>query len=84
MNSISKRTVKQLNDRLLTQNVVLQTLIDIILENGLVTEKELEQKINKNIESTEKLINELHKESSIEFDIDEELEGLYFGPVGEA
>lgn len=84
MNSISKRTVKQLNDRLLTQNVVLQTLIDIILENGLVTEKELEQKINKNIESTEKLINELHQESSIEFDIDEELEGLYFGPVGEA
>lgn len=84
MNSISKRTVKQLNDRLLTQNVVLQTLIDIILENGLVTEKELEQKINKNIENTEKLINELHQESSIEFNIDEELEGLYFGPVGEA
>ena len=82
MNSISKRTVKQLNDRLLTQNVVLQTLIDIILENGLVTEKELEQKISKNIESTEKLINELHQESSL--DIDEELEGLYFGPVGEA
>jgi len=82
MNSISKRTVKKLNDRLLTQNVILQTLIDIILENGLVTEKELEQKISKNIESTEKLINELHQESSL--DLDEELEGLYFGPVGEA
>lgn len=82
MNSISKRTVKQLNDRLLTQNVILQTLIDIILENGLVTEKELEQKISKNIESTEKLINELHQESSL--NLDEELEGLYFGPVGEA
>lgn len=82
MNSISKVTIKKLNDRLLTQNVVLQTLIEIIIDNKLITEKELEEKINTNIDNTEKIINQLQKESSEE--TFEEMEGLYFGPVGEA
>ena len=43
MNSISKVAIKKLNDRLLTQNIIMQTLIDVILENGMITEKELEE-----------------------------------------
>ena len=81
MNSASKLAIKQLNNRLLTQNIILQTLVDIILENGFVTEKELELKISNNIKNTEKLLDELQKDTSEELDV---WEGLYFGPVGEA
>lgn len=81
MTSISKLAIKNLNDRLLSQNIIIQTLIEVILESGLVTEQELESKIEENIENANKLLGNLQKESS---DISEELEGFYFGPVGEA
>ena len=54
MNLTSKAAIKKLNERLLTQNVIMQTLIDVILENGMITEKELESKIQENIEAAEK------------------------------
>jgi hypothetical protein len=50
MNSISNQVIKNLNDRILTQNVIVEVLMQIILENGLVTEDELESRIQKNIE----------------------------------
>lgn len=85
MTSISKLAIKNLNDRILTQNIIMQTLMDIILENGLVTEKELESRIRKNIESMESTLIQLREDSSEESKItEEELNGLYFGPVGEA
>lgn len=83
MNLISKVAAKKLNDRLLTQNVILQTLIDIILENGLITEKELESKIEENITDIESMINTLHKES-LEIEEDVVTSGIYYGPHGEA
>ena len=85
MTSISKLAIKNLNDRILTQNIIMQTLMDIILENGLVTEKELESRIQKNIEGLENTLTRLREDSSEESYItEEELNGLYFGPVGEA
>ena len=85
MTSISKLAIKNLNDRILTQNIIMQTLMDIILENGLVTEKELELRIQKNIEGLENTLTRLREDSSKESHItEEELNGLYFGPVGEA
>lgn len=85
MTSISKLAIKNLNDRILTQNIIMQTLMDIILENGLVTEKELDLRIRKNIEGMESTLNQLRKDSSEESKItEEELNGLYFGLVGEA
>jgi len=82
MSLISKSVIKNLNDRILTQNIIMQTLVEVILENGLVTEKELEQRIQKNINKAESVIGKLHQESSD--NSEEELNGLYFGPVGEA
>ena len=85
MTSISKLAIKNLNDRILTQNIIMQTLMDIILENGLVTEKELESRIQKNIEGMERTLIQLRQDSSEDSQIgEEELNGLYFGPVGEA
>ena len=66
MTSISKLAIKNLNDRILTQNIIMQTLMDIILENGLVTEKELELRIQKNIEGLENTLTRLREDSSEE------------------
>lgn len=83
MNSISKVAIKKLNDRLLTQNIIMQTLIDVILENGMITEKELESKIQKNIDDMDSVLDSLREESS-ELSEDVVISGMYFGPHGEA
>lgn len=94
MNLTSKAIIKNLNDRILSQGVIMETLIDIIIDNGLVTEKELENMILENHKSQKEYIEELKQKESAtipisipktDFENDSEyLEGLYFGPVGEA
>ena len=95
MNSTSKEIIKNLNDRLLAQSVIVETLIDVILNNGLITEKELEELIVENHTSQLDYIKELKQKESTQVPVkfkrqtdiewDEEfLEGLYFGPIGEA
>jgi len=75
--------IKKLNDRLLTQNIIMQTLIDVILENGMITEKDLESKIQKNIDDMDNILDSLQEESS-ELSEDVVISGMYFGPHGEA
>lgn len=85
MNSISQRlAIKKLNDKVLTQTILVQTLVDIIINSGLVTEQELEKQIEKNIEQTTKLLESFEKMSSIEESEDEVMSTMYFGPYGEA
>tara|TARA_B100000497_G_C7296631_1_gene202355 strand:- start:50 stop:337 length:288 start_codon:yes stop_codon:yes gene_type:complete len=95
MNSTSKALIKNLNDRILAQSVIVETLIDIIIDNNLITEKELTELILENQESQTKYLEELKdmqpKSISVitstqdNTEISETLlEGLYFGPVGEA
>ena len=95
MNSTSKALIKNLNDRILAQSVIVETLIDIIIDNDLITEKELQELILENHESQQKYIDELKdiqtKSISITTPTQDNteisqilLEGLYFGPVGEA
>ena len=85
MNSISQRlAIKKLNDKVLTQTILVQTLVDIIINSGLVTEQELENQIEKNIEQTTKLLESFEKMSSIEESEDEVMSTMYFGPYGEA
>lgn len=73
--------IKKLNDRLLTQNVVMQTLIDIIIDSGIITEDELESRLEKNIESTQRILDGFEETSSNE---EEVMSGMYYGPQGEA
>lgn len=85
MNSISQRlAIKRLNDKVLTQTILVQTLVDIIVNSGIVTEQELEKQIEKNIEQTTKLLESFEKMSSIEESEDEVMSTMYFGPLGEA
>ena len=85
MNSISQRlAIKRLNDKVLTQTIIVQTLVDIIINSGIVTEQELENQIEKNIEKTTKLLESFEKMSSLEETEDEVMSTMYFGPQGEA
>ena len=81
MNSISIQ-IKKLNDRLLTQNIVIQTLISILIENDIVTEEEFELKIENNLDDVQDIIKSIDK-VSLEND-EEDLVTSSFGPHGEA
>lgn len=84
MNLISKKVIQNLNNRLLTQSIIMQNLVDIILENGLISEEDLEKRIKKDVEELTNTLDNLQENSSDNEDFVEELEGFYFGPVGEA
>tara|TARA_R110002074_G_scaffold107423_2_gene232134 strand:+ start:612 stop:848 length:237 start_codon:yes stop_codon:yes gene_type:complete len=76
--------IKKLNDRVLTQNVILQTLVDIIIDSGIISEEKLEIKIEKNIEKTQELLNSFDKETDFQENSEEVMGSMYFGPHGEA
>jgi hypothetical protein len=98
MNLTSKEIIKNLNERLLMQSVVVETLCDLLVDTGVVTHEDLEDMIKENLESQHTKIQELRNKttSSIKVNIkskfddmfdgdDVELfQGLYFGPVGQA
>ena len=75
--------IKKLNDRLLTQNVIIQTLINILIESELVTAKDLEEKIEDNLDDMQDIISSIEITSSTEDD-ESVLISMYFGPHGEA
>jgi len=79
----TQRIIKNLNDRLLTQNIILQTLIDIILENDLVTDDELETKIKDKFKLMDEELNVVTNSDTSD-DLDEMLGFQYTGPIGEA
>jgi hypothetical protein len=81
---LQKLEIKKLNDRVLTQNVILQTLVDIIIDSGIISEEKLEIKIEKNIEKTQELLNSFDKETDFQENSEEVMGSMYFGPHGEA
>jgi len=85
MNLISQKLqIKKLNDRLLSQNILIQTLIDVVIDGGLVTSDEMEEKIEKNIEATNELLDSFNETDLPNLDESEVFAGLYYGPQGEA
>lgn len=81
---LQKLEIKKLNDRVLTQNVILQTLVDIIIDSGIISEEKLEIKIEKNIEKTQELLNSFDKETDFQENSEEVMGSMFFGPHGEA
>lgn len=81
MNSISEEIIKNLNNRLLTQAVIIESLCDLMVSSGLITEEELENKIEKNIKIHQKFIDE--KISDIKKSSNLNLMSFNFGPIGE-
>lgn len=83
MKSETKKLIKNLNDRLLTQNIILQTLIDIILENNLVTDDELETKIKDKFKLMEEEVSFVTNSDDVD-ELDDMIGFQYSGPIGRA
>ena len=93
MNLTSKIMIRKLQSKLLTQSLVTQSLMDLLIEKQVFTKKEILDKIDFNMELWEELVKENKKllkitnevlERMPEDDVEEEeFSGLYYGPVGE-
>lgn len=81
MNSISEEIITNLNSRLLTQSVIIESLCEILVNSGLVAEDELHDIIQQNIDTHQKLIDK--KISEIKNSSNLNLMGFNFGPIGE-
>lgn len=83
MSLTSEEILKNFNERLLSQNVVIQTLCDLVVEAGIISENELEELIEDNLKITEEELDKLREELSKEES--KIMNGLnYYGPIGEA
>ena len=77
-----KKIIKQLNERILSQSIVIQTLVDVLVEQGVILENELNKRLVKNTEVLNQQLEELHQN---EEDNSEPFEFTnYYGPMGEA
>ena len=86
MDSRTKHLISRLNDRLLNQTVIIQTLCNILVDKEVISQDELETKINESISEVNEQLEEL--ETTFEFDYEhDEVEfefNNYYGPIGEA
>lgn len=93
MNLTSKIMIKRLQSKLLTQSLVTQSVMDLLIEKKVFTKEEILDKIDFNIELWEELVKENKKLVELTNEIlermpeeevnEEEFSGLYYGPVGE-
>tara|TARA_R100000030_G_C3215736_1_gene114559 strand:+ start:521 stop:805 length:285 start_codon:yes stop_codon:yes gene_type:complete len=93
MNLISKIEIRKLQSKLLTQSLVTQSIMDLLIEKNVFTKEEIKEKIDFNIELWEELVKENKKLLEMTNEVlerlpeeevkDEEFSGLYYGPVGE-
>ena len=93
MNLTSKIMIKRLQSKLLTQSLVTQSVMDLLIEKKVFTKEEILDKIDFNIELWEELVKENKKLVELTNEVleripdeevnEEEFSGLYYGPVGE-
>ena len=93
MNLTSKIMIRQLQSKLLTQSLVTQSVMDLLIEKNVFTKEEILDKIDFNIELWEELVKENKKLVELTNEVleripdeevnEEEFSGLYYGPVGE-
>lgn len=83
MTSQTRQIIKDLNERILNQSVVIQTLVDILVEQGVILEKELDKRLIENAEILNQELEDLQHEQE-EDESDFFFPTNYFGPIGEA
>lgn len=97
MNLTSKEIIRKLSNKLLNQTIITQTLLDILIENDIISEKDFQKSLQDNIGEIEDMVIE-SKEilnnlgNSFDEDIfdsdelkeDSVMRGIYYGPIGEA
>ena len=81
--------------KIINEFLINQSVIDLLIDKGVFTEEELKDSLERNITLFKKLAQEYSKllidkqEIDIKFELNEELdedvlEGLYYGPIGQA
>ena len=97
MNLTSKEIIRKLSNKLLNQTIITQTLLDILIENDIISEKDFQKSLQDNIGEIEDMVIE-SKEilnnlgNSFDEDIfdsdelkeDSVMRGIYYGPIGDA
>ena len=93
MNLTSKIMIRKLQSKLLTQSLVTQSLMDLLIEKEVFTKEEILDKIDFNMELWEELVKENKKLIELTNEVleripeeevnEEEFSGLYYGPIGE-
>lgn len=76
---LSNEIIKQLNDRILSQGIIIQALCNLLIENKVISENELESRLQKQVENLESQLENYKQEIELDFD-----SVPYFGPIGKA
>jgi len=85
MDSTSREIINKLNDRLLNQTVIIQTLCNILIDKEVISQDELEKRIEENVDDVNNQLKELKSIFDSTTDSEEEFEITnYYGPLGEA
>lgn len=83
MTSLHEEIIKNLNNRLLHQTVVINTLCDILIDSKIISEKKLKKMIDSKLLEVEKQIKRIEEmERDAEF-VSNVING-FTGPMGEA
>jgi len=97
MNLTSEKIIKQLRSKLLTQTLITQTIIDLLIDKGFCTSSEFDNSLKETIEDMEDnvienadLMDTISSFLEDNFDSNDELKedsvmkGIFYGTVGEA
>lgn len=83
MTSLHEEIIKNLNNRLLHQAIVIDTLCGILIDSNIISEKKLKKLIDSNILATEKRIKEIEQLEKDDEIVSKIING-FTGPIGEA
>ena len=82
--------IKDIKDSLVQVNLVNHSILELLIEKEILTEEEVKERLIHNqrlmLEAAKEfadLINETNKNKELKSN-DEELLGMYFGPIGKA
>lgn len=71
---------KEIEQHTMNNSIIIETLVQLLIDKGIVSEKELYEKFQLKIKQLE---NNINKTNTQILDNDSKL-GIYYGPVGEA
>jgi hypothetical protein len=81
MNLTSEEKIRNLRDIILEQNAVIESICDILVEGGFLTEQELQNKIVGHLELQQEELKQIKQEESES--LPDIFTGMFSGPIGE-
>lgn len=81
MNLTSEEKIRNLRDIILEQNAVIESICDILVEGGFLTEQELQDRIVGHLELQQEELKQIKQEESES--LPDIFTGMFSGPIGE-